>query len=381
MKKIAHFLPAHPTLQNGMMKMYEREMPEFNFDYFVIRLNNQIMQELPENIHVSIIDCGAPFTRLKDIKKIVSVMKDYDYIVFHSMMLTLPTKLYIRFFNQYLIDKIVWIEWGYDIYTDRGCDLKSRLKFLLKRLVIKLFEKRIPIFVAIHPADIKEYMTGIKGKGKIFVAPYREHNGININLDDYKYVSLAERIRNGEEIYIQVNHRAEAILKHKEVLDCLLKFKNENIKILLPLCYGDKDYGDYIEQYARDKFGNKAIIQREVMAYDDYIDLLKRVDIFILNSTRQIALGNIHPMILMRKKIFLPAGSVLYRYYSDEGDEISCLEMIKNANFTYDDLCKDLNTEIAQNHLIDYLQEDTISKWRDIFNLLVENDGRTQMDD
>lgn len=369
MRKIAHFLPAHLTLQNSMMSMYEREMPELHFDYYVIRLNQQPMAKLPEHMKVSVLDFSAPFNSLAELKKIVEVIDGYDYVVFHSMMLTQPMKVYISLFHPDVINKIVWIEWGYDIYIDRGRDWKGKLKYLLKRWTIHLFERRIPHFVAIHPADVEEYRTRIKGKAVIDAIPYRGSNGIQLDMGDYKYISLSERVQKNEPIYIQINHRADAILNHAEVLNCLSKFKTENIKVVLPLCYGDKAYGDAVEKMAVKIFGKKVICQREVVPYDEYVRLLERIDIFILNSDRQIALGNIHPMILMQKKIYLPENSVLYRYYTSEGDQISKIEDLNGAD-SFSEITKDVDTLKAKRHLEKYLNSDIIGKWRALYERL-----------
>lgn len=372
MNRIAHFLPAHLILQNAMMEMYEKEMPEFHFDYYVIRLNQQPMAKLPENVDVTVLEFSAPSNSLAELRKVVEVIKDYDYVVFHSMMLTQPMKLYIKLFHSDLLSKIVWIEWGYDIYTDKGNNLKGQLKYLFKRWTICLFEKNIPYLIAIHPADADEYKNGVKGKAKIEVIPYREYNGIHLDLSNYRYTTLEERCQNNEPIYIQVNHRAEAILNHAEVLESLSKFKNENIRIILPLCYGDKEYGDTIEKMAVDMFGEKAICQREVVPYDEYMRLLERTDIFILNSDRQIALGNVHPMILMQKKIYMPEASVLYKYYVSQGDHICKLEDLKKAK-RFAEITEDVDTMTGKRHLERYLNEDTIAKWRDLYNRLAHS--------
>lgn len=375
MNRIAHFLPAHLTLQNAMMKMYEREMPEFHFDYYVIRLNQQPMAKLPENIDVTVLEFSAPFNRLSELRKIVEILKDYEYVVFHSMMLTQSMKLYIKLFHSNLINKIVWIEWGYDIYTDKGVGFKDRFKYLFKRWTIFLFERNIPYLVAIHPADVDEYRNGVKGKAEIEVIPYREYNGIHLDLSNYRYTSLKERRRNNDPIYIQVNHRAEAILNHADVLNCLSRFKDENIRIILPLCYGDKEYGDAIEKMAVDIFGEKVICQREVVPYEEYMQLLARTDIFILNSNRQIALGNIHPMILMQKKIYMPETSTLYKYYVSQGDCVCKLNDLKKARM-FSEITEDIDTLTGKKHLEDYLNEDSISKWRALFNKLTNSAER-----
>jgi hypothetical protein len=124
------------------------------------------------------------------------------------------------------------------------------------------------------------------------------------------------------------------MLNHIEVLNQLTKYQNENIRIYLPLSYGDKNYGDQVEKYAKNLFGDKVVCLRNMMTKSDYMDFLSMIDIAIFNTSRQIGLGNITPLLYMGKKIFMPAGSIMYEYYKSVGVEVFDSNQLNNMEFS-----------------------------------------------
>lgn len=128
----------------------------------------------------------------------------------------------------------------------------------------------------------------------------------NLYKKQYKLRTLAEKTLNNEYINIQIGHSSTSILNHIDVLENLVKYKNENIKIYIPLSYGNKKYGDRVQEVATQLFKDKVVCIREMMDKDDYMKFLSAIDIAIFNTTRQIGLGNITPLLYMEKKsIFL----------------------------------------------------------------------------
>lgn len=369
--KIAHMIPAHPVLQNEMTKMLAVDLKSYNFDIFIVQLNNAPIAELPKGVEASLLRMSAPISTAEENKKLYAILNMYDIVIFHSFQIPANSKVLISLFHHEYLKKIVWIEWGYDLYIERMSGIKGELAYRIKLLITKIFEKRVPYFVAIHPADIGAYHEIIKGKAKVFFALYRGQNTIKPDLNGYRKTMMARRSERGEAIYIQVNHRADRILNHKEVLSRLYAYKDENIRVFVPLCYGDKEYGDEIEEYALKLFGSKAICPREVMPYDEYMAYLMRVDIFIMNSERQVGLGNIHPMIRMQKKIYMPESSVLFKYFNQYGNGIQDVKMIGKER--YSDLIKDVDMNALCEHVNDYLNVDSIHEWRGIFDQIIED--------
>ena len=345
-------------------------MASYGFDIYIVQLNESPVAELPRGVKATILKMSAPFSNFAENKKLYQIFDNYDIVVFHSLQLPVTTKIAMSLFHPQCLKKIVWIEWGYDLYIEKGPGVKGKIAYQIKKIILKIFEKRIPYFVAIHPADIDAYKELVNGRAKVFFALYRGNNDVKPALVDYKKTSMLSKIKNGEPIYIQVNHRADRILNHKEILDRLSIYKEDNIKVFIPLCYGDRDYGDEVEGYAKALFGDKAICPRNVMAYDEYMDYLKRVDIFIMNSDRQVGLGNIHPMIRMQKKIYMPESSVLFRYFNKFGNGIQNVKMLGKENFS--NLTRDVDISSLCNYVNEYLSVDSIQEWKKVFDQIIE---------
>jgi hypothetical protein len=300
-------------------------------------------------------------------RQLIFIFENSDVIFLHSIFFPLLTKIQLihRGMNCYL-KKLVWIEWGFDLYYQDTSSLVQRIKSKIKSFTVTHFEKKIPYFVAIHPADIQSYHTIIGGSAKIFLARYSTAvKPLSNIINDNNKIPISQKIRENKPIVIQVGHRADHILNHRDTLIKLSRFADKNIKIFLPLCYGDKPYAKKITELAHQLFGEKAICQLEVMPCDDYIRQLKSIDIFILNSKRQIALGNLHPMMLMQKKIVLPSDSVLYNYYLKTYTPIFPYESISECSF--DELVKDVDMRLARKNLIEYISSNSVELWNNIF--------------
>ena len=366
--KIAHLLPAHPIFQNRMLRFLQNYFRSYNFELYIIQLN-ETKVSLPDDIYAKVVRISTPFSSHSQNIEIIDLLKEYDIIVFHSLSLPVNMKMYIGLLHQKLINKIVWIEWGYDLYLEQAPGIKGKIIYNIKALTRRFFEKYIPYFIAIHPADVESYHKIIKGKAKVYVALYRSSNNVEPSLEHYTKITIHQRIQNNEELLIQVNHRADRILNHKKILNYLKKYRDNNIKLFIPLCYGDKEYGDEIEDYAKCLFGDKVICPRDVIPYNDYMKILERVDIFVLNSERQIGLGNIHPMIRMEKKIYMPNTSVLFQYFRKISPAIQDVKQLEAESFLQ--LCEDVDMDMLRDHVNEYLSVDSPKVWKDVFDKII----------
>ncbi len=135
------------------------------------------------------------------------------------------------------------------------------------------------------------------------------------------------------------------------MLNSLEKFKGENIRLYLPLSYGDKNYGDYVEARAKELFNDKAICIREMMSREDYMEYLSTIDIAIFNTTRQIGLGNISPMLYMEKKIYMPKDSVMYNFYRSQ--QVDIWDYNEIINFDYNEFTQPLRFKGGRKYIVD----------------------------
>lgn len=299
-----------------------------------------------------------------DIVKNINQLRNADFIVLHSLFFNEFYKIIFLLWPR-IIKKLIWIEWGYDLYT-----LTKQNNFI-RRTMHKIFCKKIPYFIAIFPPDIDVYKQTFKNsKAKIFYAPYIGYPDGNKGKSYDSTRKLSDIINKKETLYIQIGHNAMPTLNHIEVLNALKHFSNENIKIILPLSYGNKEYADKVENYAKQLFSDKVICLRNFLSPDKYFDIIDKVSICIFNTQRQCALGNIHHMIFRNTKLFMPQDSVMFRYFNGRGVPIYSFDGIEKMDFkefTSDVVIRDINNF---NNYIEELTnyERKVALWKNIYD-------------
>ena len=259
-----------------------------------------------------------------------------DFFILHNLFFLTNIEKIMLLFRPRLVRKIVWIEWGGDLYSwcvplKNALDIKNILLNALNRKIRKNFNNIICIF----PPDIDTYKKMFPDShAKLYYAPYFGYP-LDMSLSEYDSFSrLTYDIEKGNTIYIQIGHNATKTLNHEKVLKMLSRFSNEDIHILLPLSYGvEKEYVEYISELANILFPGKVTILKDFIPEKQYFDLLDRVDIAIFDTERQCALGNIHMLNFKNKKIYLSEQGVMYRFFIDEGVPVEKCEDIPSMSF------------------------------------------------
>lgn len=361
MRKL-HVIPNHPIFVNRMIALYENEFKDYAFSYCVFD-----KRKGGEEFHVSSefknIKCIHRKNWYGEIKEMYKLLKENDIVFFHSMFLSPTTKIALSIFPR-LLKKIVWIEWGFDIYIEAGDGIVQALKYYIKKIGILLFDRRISHFVSIHEMDFSQYDTQIKGNARKYLIRYASENTDFSSIYTEK-VTMLEKKEKGEPLVIQIGHRAERNLNHISILKMLETFKGENIQILLPLSYGDPQYAQEVAEIARQIYEDKAVVLSDVMSNEEYKKIISQVDIFILDSTRQIALGNIHQLMASEKKIYLPHNSVMTKYFRNKEIPICEIESLKGISFS--DLSTDVDMKNAKVYVKAFYQQDVIALWDKMF--------------
>jgi len=152
-------------------------------------------------------------------------------------------------------------------------------------------------------------------------------------------------------VYVQVAHNAYTFNNHEKILDDLSKFKDENIRVIVPLSYGndwynqEDNYIGRVSQKAENYFGKKTACMKRLMPPSNYSELLCNIDISIYQSKRQNALGNILRSLYTGNKVFLSPDNPLYELYTKNGIEIGNADEIKNM--TYEEFTAPVNSDAA----------------------------------
>lgn len=137
---------------------------------------------------------------------------------------------------------------------------------------------------------------------------------------------------------------------HLEMLEKLKKYKDEAVKLIIPLNYGNKKYGDLIEKKAISIFGSKVTTLRTFMKRDVYYEMLDTVDVAIMNHYRAQALGNVLALLYRGKKVYLNEVSSQYKLLKFGNVVIGNSAEIDELSF--DELMQPLSVEIRDQNIL-----------------------------
>jgi dTDP-N-acetylfucosamine:lipid II N-acetylfucosaminyltransferase len=193
--------------------------------------------------------------------------------------------------NPWLLKKCYWLIWGGDFY------FPEQQSWIKKQVI-----KRIRYLVTGATGDyllIKEWYNAEGQHIKSFNYPsniYKDHKKI---------------LKRDKCVYIQVGNSADPSNNHRTVFKQLLKFKHADIRIFVPLSYGNKEYAKRVIEEGKMLFGDKFTPITRFIPLEEYLEYLFNIDIAIFAHNRQQAMGNITTLLGYGKKVYLSKNSTL----------------------------------------------------------------------
>ncbi|MBW4829371.1 MAG: TDP-N-acetylfucosamine:lipid II N-acetylfucosaminyltransferase [Clostridiaceae bacterium] len=273
---------------------------------------------------------------IKGVRYIQLVKELYkvDKIILHSLMS--PTMILILFLQPWILKKCYWVIWGGDLYyyKYRKRNFKTKIYEMMRRAVIKNMGGIITHIKGDYQLSQKWY--GVKGKYYYcFMYPsnlYKEHD-----------ISTIEK--NNETIYIQIGNSSDPSNNHLEVLQKLEKYKDEKIKIICPLSYGNIEYRDKVLKEGAKIFGDKFEPLLDFMPFEEYLKLLAKIDMAIFNHKRQQAMGNITTLLGLGKKVYIRNDITTWDFCREHGLKVY------NSNNNFEDLFDDMDEVIKEKNI------------------------------
>ena len=348
-------------------------------NYMVTTNFTKFINEYFDNENHSFVLVGETESFYKDekIKKQVKaiershipvMIKKYDRVVFHSMFFLGPKVMLWLLLNKSELNKIYWASWGGDLYEWR-INYNSKFYSIIHNSLMYLLIKNIKNFVAIFPKDSEYFKQKFKTKANTMIVSYMGwlYEPIANRSFADEMISNREKERT-DTINIQVGHQANPSIGHLDIFNKLLKYKNEDMLIHVPLNYGHKSYGDEVEKTAKELFGDKVICYRKMMGKEEYNVFLSQMDAAIYNSKRQIGLYNIYYLLFLGRRIYLNSESVVYKYFLEQDIDVSDFKMIDSLSF------KQLYRKSERDKVFDYINrtinnpEYLVNAWSKVFN-------------
>lgn len=284
--------------------------------------------------------CGDT-TKWRHAYRLLRLLEAHDLVVLHNLnaAFSWKTMLLASTVFRRIFSRLVWIEWGGDLYhwckpaTSHSL-MHNALTNWIYKSIYSSFGARIQNFVAIFPPDIEFFQRVFRGNAALYTAPYACGARAEIFHEFSNYTPMSRKKANHEPLRILVGHRCVQEVGPLEALRLLAKFREENIEILLPSSGWDPEYIKCVKAFAETAFADKAIWIDHYMTPVELADLVKTVDIAIFNTDRnQIALGTIMLLFSEGKKVVVSERSAMFRHFVSHGIPVCPFEEIERADF------------------------------------------------
>jgi len=231
---------------------------------------------------------------------------------------------YLFFWKNKYLSKTYLQFWGGDFYGYRNVKFLS--KSHVKKIIMSYCINKCAGIVNLIDEDYNEISKIFSNKTKHYVGvmpadPRREEQFS-------KYLNFEKE--NIEKTII-VGNSATRENCHIETLKMLEHLKDEDIKIICPLSYGDEKYREEVIKKGKEIFKEKFHPITEFMNYQQYLELLSKCSVGIFNNNRQQAMGNISALLKIGKKIYLRNNTSMWKEYEKNNLKIFNIEEVKNA--------------------------------------------------
>ncbi len=228
-------------------------------------------------------------------------MYQADKIIIHCLW----SKWVVRLLSvqPWLLRKCYWVIWGADLYSYQFADrsLRWHLDEIPRRIVIKRFGHLITQVEG--DVDLARQWYGARGRHHdCFVYPsnlYKKHKVLP---------------KTDTTVHIQIGNSADPRNEYLEMLEMLKPHAEDNIKIYAMLSYGSDEHAAEVAALGANIFGEKFEAITGFMRFDEYIELLSKIDIAIFNHRRQQAMGNIVTLLGLGKKVFIRRDISTWKY-------------------------------------------------------------------
>ncbi len=245
-----------------------------------------------------------------------------------------------------LLQKTYWIMWGGDLYNASRNEKNDYVK------------RNVKGYIALIQGD--ELIAGQKyGEKPNWYAPYSTPiSG--------KMLSSVKQTKKNNSLVIQINNSADE--STVEMLSTLSKYKDENIKIVTILSYGNLKFKEQIIEKGKDIFGDKFTYIDEYMKPLEYAEHLAKIDVLVLNQNRQQGVGNCTACAYLGKKIFIKSNVTSFSYLQNLGIKVFDTHKIKEMNF---DEFKSFDNIICEQNIknIEFYYDENyqLNAWKKIF--------------
>lgn len=323
---------------SGYINFMKKYMTEYEH-YFIVLHGAQNF------VDVNNIFFIQDYRKLSEMAK--NVLNICNLIVFSGvfdsldLLVKLPTNLLRKTYLHF---------WGAEIYTYSARKSIYHIRYHIQKFTRKYIYKRCAGFIFLIDGEQNEFKKIFRIKGPSFIAPMPEDNIYEVN-DCIRRLRRTSHSNNF--VNILIGNSASPSNQHMEALQWMERYLPYNIKIYIPLSYGSKVYRDKVIRLAKEKYGDTVVPVLNYMDKITYIEFLSQMDVAIVNTNRQQALGNINLLLALGKKLYIRDDTPMWKEYLRNGYNIFSTDTIKCLNFKdfleFDDAKRKENEKIYDN--------------------------------
>lgn len=316
--KFLHIIPPSRRMMDTYIRMLRENYSADEHHFYFINECPKSEMGLYDYGNVQQMSGNGKKEKMLHLKK---ALDDADIVLWHGFIYPGRFMLFLAANPQFL-KKSVWIVWGIDIYNWK------RPENSLRNIVINKLNYycrcHVKAVVALIEPDKTYYHQNFSKNVPCYVIPYPISKESFDAMDEYRNWKARE---NGI-TYVQVAHNAHTFNRHMEILESLVPYADENMRLFLPMSYGNDwhtsspQYGKTVQKFANDNFPKKVRVLSRLMPQLKYTEFLWNMDIAIFNAERQNALGNILKLLYMGNKVYLTPDGPLYAFFKDKNFEI-----------------------------------------------------------
>lgn len=167
-------------------------------------------------------------------------------------------------------------------------------------------------------------------------------------------------------INVALYHRGTPEGNHITILKKLEHF-GDKIRVYVPLSYGDGKYIEKVKAYIKENSPENVIVVDKFMEYEDYVDLINRMDIGIFDCTTSTALGNVAVYLYLKKKMILNREGVIKKAFDDENIPHSFVDELDKISFEEFSKMPEYPEDVHYD-LMPLGKTRSIEAWKKIFN-------------
>ncbi|MFW1968565.1 TDP-N-acetylfucosamine:lipid II N-acetylfucosaminyltransferase [Acinetobacter guillouiae] len=278
--------------------------------------------------------------------KLLLKLYSADKIIIHGLFDVYLLLILIA--NPWLLKKCYWVIWGADLYSFMYP--KDNIKYKITEKLKQIAIRKIGYLLTYIQGDVSIAREQYGAKGE-----YLETIGYLSNVVTLRDIEN----KNKNVVNILIGNSADPTNEHLEVLDKLSFLKYHNIKIIVPLSYGNKEYAQKVINYGSLIYGDKFWGVTDFMPYIEYLSLLENVDIAIFNHKRQQAMGNTINLIGLGKTVYLRKSTTQWDFFKKLSIDVLDIDTF--------DLNNKVNSKANRANVSDYFsKQNLIKQWSNI---------------